>query len=212
MLAAILSHVAVIYHNEANTGKIVSYFNHNASSFYCNLITDQMWALDPNYEVDGLSYPLFTKHTELLRPCIPAQTISMPLHSLRLSQGYKTKTITFSYKFDPWMITKITNVITRVLSTKLFPIALESSGQRLLQFVQGFKELTGLLNIYGAIDGSHHKRPSNEFNCKCRHTIFAVLRAVSDHRMFFQDICVKAPGDTDDSAHFRDSSLFNKLI
>eukprot|EP01018_Ginkgo_biloba_P029127 Gb_19400 [translate_table: standard] len=230
MLAAVLSHAAAIYsHNNSNPGNTDSYFNNNVNSLHSNLITDQMWALDPQVRDSqwrstyGLSYPLFTKLVELIRPHIPVETISMPLNSAlamvlyRLSQGFNAKTLASQYNIDPWMIAKITNMITRVLSTKLYSNYIRiPSGQRLLQIIQGFKDLTGLPNMCGAIDGSHvkiHKRPSNEFIYKCRHHFVAVLlQAVSDHRKVFWDICVRAPGGTDDSTHFRESTLFNKLL
>lgn len=234
MLAAALCHAAAIYSHKAskddddNNNSDFNATNANLLLYNNLIISDQMRALDPQLRdaqwrtTYGLSYPLFTTLLEHLRPHIPPHTINMPLHSAlamvlhRLSQGHSARTVASQYKADPWMVAKITNLVTRVISTKIYPYYVRiPSGQRLLQIIQGFKELTGLPNMCGVIDGNHikiHRKPDNEFIYKCRHNFYAVvLQAVSDHRKVFWDICVRAPGGTDDSTHFRESSLFNKL-
>lgn len=234
MLAAALCHAAAIYSHKAskddddNNNSDFNAINANLLLYNNLIISDQMRALDPQLRdaqwrtTYGLSYPLFTELLEQLRPHIPAHTINMPLHSAlamvlhRLSQGHSARTVASQYKADPWMVAKITNLVTRVISTKIYPYYVRiPTGQRLQQIMQGFKELTGLPNMCGAIDGNHikiHKKPDNEFMYKCRHNFYAVvLQAVSDHKKVFWDICVRAPGGTDDSTHFRESSLFNKL-
>ncbi|KAG2404861.1 U-box domain-containing protein [Vigna angularis] len=37
-------------------------------------------------------------------------------------------------------------------------------------------------------------------------------KVVSDHKKIFWDVCVKAPGGTDDATHFRDSLLYRPLL
>lgn len=234
MLAAALCHAAAIYsHKTSNSDdddNNNSDFNATNTNLLFNnlIISDRMRQLDPHLRdtqfraTYGLSYPLFTALLEQLKPYIPPHTINMPLHSAlamvlhRLSQGHSARAVASQYKAEPWMVAKITNVFTRVISTKLYPCYIGiPSGQRLLQTIQGFKELTGLPNMCGAIDGSHirlHKKPNNEVIYKCRHNFYAVvLQAVSDHRKVFWDVCVRAPGGTDDSTHLRESSLFEKL-
>lgn len=235
MLAAALCHAAAIYSHKTsnsddddNNNSDFNATNTNLLLYNNLIISDQMRALDPQLRdtqwrtTYGLSYPLFTKLLDHLRPHIPPHTISMPLHSAlamvlhRLSQGHSARAVASQYKADPWMVAKITNTVTRVISTKVYPYYIEiPNRQNLLQIIQGFKDLTGLPNMCGAIDGNHiklHKKPNNEFMYKCRHNFYAVvLQAVSDHRKIFWDVCVRAPGGTDDSNHFRESSLFNKL-
>ncbi|GLJ39502.1 hypothetical protein SUGI_0807160 [Cryptomeria japonica] len=237
MVATALSHAAAIYtattdpDNDDDKGNCE---NHspppNASiSVYHNLFQEQAWAMDPQVRdtqwrsTYGVSYPIFARLLDQLRYHIDPQSIRIPLHSAlamvlcRLSQGCGTRTLASQYKVNPFMVAKITNMVTRILSTKLYSKWIRMpNGQRMLQNIQGFKDLTGLPNMCGAIDGSHikiHKRPNNESIYKCRHNFYAILlQAVSDHRKIFWDVCVRAPGGTDDSTHFRESSLFNKLI
>lgn len=70
----------------------------------------------------------------------------------------------------------------------------------------------------GAIDGSPIKLNNlpDDYNdidkYRCRNGYSAVLlQVVADHRKIFWDVCVKAPGGTDDATHFRDSLLYNRL-
>ncbi|XWS67999.1 hypothetical protein CRYUN_Cryun04dG0052400 [Craigia yunnanensis] len=99
---------------------------------------------------------------EKLRPFITASNLSFPsdytvaMVLFRLSHGYSAKTITSRSSLDPYLISKTTNMVTRLLATKLYPefIKISVSRRRLIETTQGFEELTSLSNIYGAIDES----------------------------------------------------------
>ncbi|KAK9166839.1 hypothetical protein Scep_002030 [Stephania cephalantha] len=109
-------------------------------------------------------------------------------------------------------------MVTRLLATKLYPEFVKIPvAHSLLQIIHAFRDLTALPNICGAIDGTPVKL--NGSNAKdlaafrCRQGFPAVLlQVVADHRKIFWDVCVRAPGGTDDATHFRDSLLYNKLI
>lgn len=141
----------------------------------------------------------------------------------RLAHGLSAKTLASRYSLEPYLISKITNMVTRLLATKLYPefIKIPISRRRLIETTQGFEELTSLPNICGAIDGSHIKISNgklkhvsanqNQYRCKYGYNS-VLLQVVADHRKIFWDVCVKASGGADDSAHFRDSLLYNRLI
>ncbi|XP_031266633.1 protein ALP1-like [Pistacia vera] len=199
------------------------------------LTTEHIWSLEaPLREAHwrslyGLSYPVFTTVVEKLKPYIAASNLSLPsdyavaMVLSRLAHGLSAKTLASRYSLEPYLISKITNMVTRLLATKLYPefIKIPISRRRLIETTQGFEELTSLPNICGAIDGSHVKIsnaqvkhvPGNQNQYRCKYGFNSVLlQVVADHRKIFWDVCVKASGGTDDSAHFRDSLLYNRLI
>ncbi|KAF2305760.1 hypothetical protein GH714_008065 [Hevea brasiliensis] len=139
----------------------------------------------------------------------------------RLAHGYSAKTLASRYSLEPYLISKITNMVTRLLATKLYPefIKIPVSKRRLIETTQAFEELTSLPNMCGAIDGSPiklHRIPSYQNGAnlyKCRYGFPSVLlQVVADHKKVFWDVCVKASGATDDATHFRDSLLYNRLV
>eukprot|EP00252_Welwitschia_mirabilis_P026028 TRINITY_DN8338_c2_g1_i1.p1 TRINITY_DN8338_c2_g1~~TRINITY_DN8338_c2_g1_i1.p1 ORF type:complete len:438 (+),score=63.20 TRINITY_DN8338_c2_g1_i1:117-1430(+) len=174
----------------------------------------------------GLSYSLFVLLLEELRPHIPANAIpSMPLQSAlamvlsRLSQGRSSRAISKTLNnFSPWEVSRITNLITRTIATKLYNRYIKiPSGSALQQIMNGFRNMTGLPNMCGAINGSHvklAKRPSQQEELyMSRYGFYSVLlQAVSDHRRVFWDVCVRAPGASDNVTHLRESSIFGKLL
>ncbi|KAI9181215.1 hypothetical protein LWI28_012544 [Acer negundo] len=199
------------------------------------LTTEHIWNLEaPLREAQwrslyGLSYPVFTTVVEKLKPYITASQLSLPsdyavaMVLSRLRHGFSAKTLASRYSLEPYLVSKITNMITRLLATKLYPefIKIPISRRRLIETTQGFEELTSLPNICGAIDGSHIKVSNaqlkripahqNEYRCKYGYNS-VLLQVVADHRKIFWDVCVKASGGTEDFAHFRDSLLYNRLI
>ncbi|XP_010519304.1 PREDICTED: putative nuclease HARBI1 [Tarenaya hassleriana] len=195
------------------------------------LSTDHIWSLDAPLRdarwrsLYGLSYPVFTTVVDKLKPFIAASNLSLPADYAvamvlsRLTHGCSAKTLASRYSLDPYLISKITNMVTRLLATKLYPefIKIPVGKRRLIETTQGFEELTSLPNICGAIDGTPVKlKRSVKLNPRsiygCRYGYDAVLlQVVADHKKIFWDVCVKAPGGEDDATHFRDSLLYKRL-
>jgi hypothetical protein len=161
-----------------------------------------------------------------LKPHIALSNLSLPsdyavaMVLSRLAHGFSAKTLAARYSLEPYLISKITNMVTRLLATKLYPefIKIPVSRRRLIETTQAFEELTSLPNMCGAIDGSPiklHSLPSDPnlgANYRCRYGYPSVqLQVVADHKKIFWDVCVKAPGATDDATHFRDSLLYKRL-
>lgn len=175
----------------------------------------------------GLSYPVFTTIVEKLKPFIAQSQLSLPsdyavaMVLSRLAHGFSSKTLAARYGLEPYLISKITNMVTRVLATKLYPelIKIPVSRRRLTETTVGFQELTRLNNMCGAIDGTAiklHKLGDDVINPSmyyCKYGFPSVLlQVVADHKKIFWDVCLKAPGGYDDATHFRDSLLYNRLI
>ncbi|XP_041012101.1 protein ALP1-like [Juglans microcarpa x Juglans regia] len=196
------------------------------------LSTEHIWSLEAPLRdaqwrsLYGLSYPVFTTVVDKLKPHIALSNLSLPsdyavaMVLSRLSHGFSAKTLASRYSLEPYLISKITNMVTRLLATKLYPefIKIPVSRRRLIETTQAFEELTSLPNMCGAIDGSPiklHSVPSDPnlaANYKCRYGYSSVqLQVVADHKKIFWDVCVKAPGATDDATHFRDSLLYTRL-
>ncbi|KAL5790746.1 hypothetical protein ACOSQ2_005634 [Xanthoceras sorbifolium] len=220
--------------NDTATAAVSDSSAYSVSAFRA-LTTDHLWNLEaPLREAHwrslyGLSYPVFTTVVEKLKPYIAASNLSLPsdyavaMVLSRLSHGLSAKTLASRYSLEPYLISKITNMVTRLLATKLYPefIKIPISRRRLIETTQGFEELTSLPNICGAIDGSHIKIsnaqlkriPAHQNQYRCKYGYNSVLlQVVADHRKIFWDVCVKASGGTEDSEHFRDSLLYNRLI
>lgn len=174
----------------------------------------------------GLSHPVFTKVVDKLKPHITASNLSLPsdyavaMVLSRLAHGFSARTLASRYSLEPYLISKITNMVTRLLATKLYPDFIKIPvRRRLIETTQAFEELTSLPNMCGAIDGSPIKLnsvPNDQSGSnlyKCRYGYPSVLlQVVADHKKVFWDVCVKAPGATDDVVHLRDSLLYNRLI
>ncbi|KAJ9135621.1 hypothetical protein P3X46_032782 [Hevea brasiliensis] len=197
------------------------------------LSTEHIWSLEAPLRdaqwrsLYGLSYPVFSTVVDKLKPHITASNLSLPsdyamaMVLARLAHGYSAKTLASRYSLEPYLISKITNMVTRLLATKLYPefIKIPVSKRRLIETTQAFEELTSLPNMCGAIDGSPiklHRIPSDQSGAnlyKCRYGFPSVLlQVVADHKKVFWDVCVKASGATDDATHFRDTLLYNRLV
>uniref|UniRef100_A0A7C9DXG4 DDE Tnp4 domain-containing protein n=2 Tax=Opuntia streptacantha TaxID=393608 RepID=A0A7C9DXG4_OPUST len=206
--------------------------NHSLSAFR-DLSTDLIWSLDPpsrdahwrsSY---GLSYPVFTTVVDKLKPHIAQSNLSLPpdyavaMVLSRLSHGFSAKSLARRHKLDPYLVSKITNMVTRLLATKLYPefIKIPAGRRRLHETTQAFEELTSLPNLCGAIDSTpvRLRRLPNDVSDPssyvCKYGFPAIqLQVVADHKKVFWDVCVKAPGGVDDATHFRDSVLYHKLM
>lgn len=196
------------------------------------LSTEHIWSLEPPLRdarwrsLFGLSYPVFTTVVDKLRPFIAASNLSLPsdyavaMVLSRLAHGHSAKAVASRCSLDPFLVSKITNMVTRLLATKLYPefIKIPVSRRRLVEATQAFEELTALPNVCGAVDGSAiklHRLPrdrvsSSSYRCKYGYDS-VLLQVVADHKKIFWDVCVKAPGATEDATHFRDSLLYNRL-
>ncbi|XP_022868900.1 protein ALP1-like [Olea europaea var. sylvestris] len=197
------------------------------------LSTERIWAMEAPLRdaqwrsLYGLSYPVFTTVVDKLKPYITQSQLSLPsdyavaMVLSRLSHGLSLKTLASRYALEPYLISKITNMVTRLLATKLYPefIKIPVSRRRLVENTQGFQELTSLPNICGAVDSTPvklHKLSPDVINGSmyyCKYGFPSILlQVVADSKKVFWDVCVKAPGGYDDSTHFRDSLLYNRLI
>ncbi|KAH6772647.1 PIF / Ping-Pong family of plant transposase [Perilla frutescens var. hirtella] len=197
------------------------------------LSTEHIWSMeaplrDAQWQsLYGLSYPVFTTIVEKLKPYITQSQLSLPsdyavaMVLSRLAHGLSLKTLASRYALEPYLISKITNMVTRLLATKLYAefVKIPVRRERLVGTTQGFQELTLLPNICGAIDTTpvklHRLRPDviNGSMYYCKYGFPSVLlQVVADHKKRIWDVCVKAPGGYDDADHFRDSLLYNNLI
>ncbi|XP_054779046.1 protein ANTAGONIST OF LIKE HETEROCHROMATIN PROTEIN 1 [Prosopis cineraria] len=196
------------------------------------LSTEHIWSLEAPLRdahwrsLYGLSYPVFTTVVDKLKPHIAISNLSLPsdyavaMVLSRLAHGFSAKTVATRYSLEPYLVSKITNMVTRLLATKLYPefIKIPVSRRRLVETTQAFEELTSLPNMCGAIDTSPvklHSLPNDQkipTSYRCRYGYPSVLlQVVADHKKIFWDVCVKAPGGADDATHFRDSYLYNRL-
>ncbi|KAL2344845.1 hypothetical protein Fmac_006130 [Flemingia macrophylla] len=234
-IASVLSYVASTRPSAAAAATTTTTTTSNATSDYSvsafrALSTEHIWSLEAPLRdaqwrsLYGLSYPVFTTVVDKLKPHIALSNLSLPsdyavaMVLSRLAHGLSAKTLAGRYSLDPYLVSKITNMVTRLLATKLYPefIKIPVGRRRLLETTQAFEELTSLPNMCGAIDTTPvhlHSNPSNNPNTyRCRYGFPSLLlQLVSDHKKIFWDVCVKAPGATDDATHFRDSLLYHRL-
>ncbi|MFS7979707.1 putative harbinger transposase-derived nuclease domain-containing protein [Helianthus anomalus] len=197
------------------------------------LSTERIWAMEAPLRdaqwrsLYGLSYPVFTTVVDKLKPYIAQSNLSLPsdyavaMVLSRLSLGLSAKTVAKRYSLEPYLVSKITNMVTRLLATKLYPefIKIPAGRRRLHETTAAFAEITNLPNICGAIDNTHvrlHSLPSDVPNKNIYTNVYGFksiqLQVVADHKKIFWDVCVKAPGAVDDATHFRDSLLYNRLV
>uniref|UniRef100_A0A5B6YLL8 Putative nuclease HARBI1 n=1 Tax=Davidia involucrata TaxID=16924 RepID=A0A5B6YLL8_DAVIN len=230
-IASVLSYIASTRPATTNSSPpaTTSASEFSVSAFRA-LSTERIWSIEaPLRDAQwrssyGLSYPVFTTVVDKLKPYIAQSNLSLPsdyavaMVLSRLTHGLSAKTLASRYSLEPYLISKITNMVTRLLATKLYPefIKIPVSRRRLHETTQAFEELTSLPNMCGAIDSTpvRLRRLPTDLNSsyRCRHGYSSVLlQVVADHKKIFWDVCVKAPGGFDDAAHLRDSLLYNRL-
>ncbi|RDY14834.1 Protein ANTAGONIST OF LIKE HETEROCHROMATIN PROTEIN 1, partial [Mucuna pruriens] len=229
-IASVLSYVASTRPTASDSTPPNASSDYSVSAFRA-LSTEHIWSLEAPLRdahwrsLYGLSYPVFTTVVDKLKPHIALSNLSLPsdyavaMVLSRLAHGLSAKTLAARYSLDPYLVSKITNMVTRLLATKLYPefIKIPVGRRRLLETTQAFEELTSLPNMCGAIDTTPVHLRSNPNNpnpntYRCRYGYPSVLlQVVSDHKKIFWDVCVKAPGGTDDATHFRDSLLYHRL-
>ncbi|KAL9671311.1 hypothetical protein QQ045_008879 [Rhodiola kirilowii] len=204
--------------------------NYSVAAFRA-MSTERIWHMDPSLRdsqwrsMYGLSHPVFTTVVEKLKPYIAASNLSLPsdyavaMVLSRLAHGFSAQTLATRYSLEPYLVSKITNMVTRLLSTKLYPEFIKIPVRRRLhETTQAFEELTSLPNMCGAIDGSPiriRRVPGDQNAAASYRSKFGynavLLQVVADHKKIFWDVCVKAPGAADDAMHLRDSLLYDKL-
>ncbi|XP_020211140.1 protein ALP1-like [Cajanus cajan] len=228
-IASVLSYVASTRpsNSDSNPNPSSSSSDYSVSAFRA-LSTEHIWSLEAPLRdahwrsLYGLSYPVFTTVVDKLKPHIALSNLSLPsdyavaMVLSRLAHGLSAKTLASRYSLEPYLVSKITNMVTRLLATKLYPefIKIPVGRRRLLETTQAFEELTSLPNMCGAIDTPpvHLRSSPNPNTYRCRYGFPSLLlQVVSDHQKIFWDVCVKAPGATDDATHFRDSLLYHRL-
>jgi len=112
------------------------------------------------------------------------------------------------------------NVNICSITIKLYPkfIKIRVGHRRLLETTRAFEGVTSLPKKWGAINTTHvhlHNNPNpntnhNFYHCRYGY-ISLLLHIVSNHKKIIWDVCVKAPSGTDESTHFCDSLLYNRL-
>lgn len=170
--------------------------------------------------------------TPFLQPIVPHCVPNRPpmpirkqvkLVLYRLAHGISCERMDVLYGCGASTIRKYTKIICRILSSRegLFTTYIHApTGDRLQDIIDMFRDVTGLPNICGSIDGTHiplTRRPSSSitpwssdfFNRKKFHSV--VLQAVCDMNKIFWNVCVGQPGGVHDAAQFRWSSLYQEL-
>ncbi|KAG6605127.1 Protein ALP1-like protein, partial [Cucurbita argyrosperma subsp. sororia] len=205
--------------------------NYSVSAFRA-FSTDHIWSLEAPLRdahwrsLYGISHPVFTTIVDKLKPHIALSNLSLPsdyavaMVLSRLCHGLSAKTLAARFSLEPYLVSKITNMVTRLLATKLYAefIKIPVSRRRLIETTQAFEKLTSLPNMCGAIDSSPIKLRrlpadqsiSTNYNCRFGYPS-VLLQVVADNKKIFWDVCVKAPGGSDDASHFRDSLMYHRL-
>ena len=121
-------------------------------------------------------------------------------------------------------IRKYTMIVCRALETAddglFFNFIHTPYSDRLQSIIESLKDITGLSNIVGAIDGIHIPltyRPSRRytpmpqdfFNRKKFHSI--VLQGICDSNKMFWDVCAGQPRGVHDAGQFAISSIASQL-
>lgn len=233
-IASVLSYIASSRSSPSSTDPHPAANDSNSEfsvAAFRALSTERIWGMetpirDAHWRSSyGVSFAVFTTVVDKLKPYIAQSNLSLPsdyavaMVLSRLTHGLSVKTLASRYSLEPYLISKITNMVTRLLATKLYPefIKIPVSRGRLNATTQAFDEITSLPNMCGAIDGTPVKLRSlpadvNPSAYRCRHGYPSVLlQVVADHKKMFWDVCVKAPGGYDDATHLRESLLYNKL-
>lgn len=184
------------------------------------------------HEEYRMSWASFNILCDLLRPYVQKQfthyrdpieverVVAIVLK--RLAFGYSNTHIANLYGTGSSTVWKYTKLITDALSSKnkLFSQFISiPSGPRLINIIRKFKNITGISQMCGAIDGTHIRLrdkpklafvPADYWNRHDHHSV--LLQAVCDSDLNFWDVAVLAPGGTHDATHLRASSLYRGFM
>ncbi|CAA6662493.1 unnamed protein product [Spirodela intermedia] len=175
-------------------------------SAFQSLSSDRIWSMDPAAR-------------DHLEPHLRGGALPIP------ADYAVSVALTRLSRAPPTLISKVTNAVTRLLSTKLYPDYVRiPSGHRLLQTIQSFRDLTSLPNLCGALDGSPIKlrrRPPSPPSPHSGGGDSAAAAGGDDddayqcrHGYPAEDLLGRlrqGPGSSDDASHFRDSLLYRRL-
>jgi len=184
------------------------------------------------YRMDFLSFEaLVDLLTPFLRPTarmfvrapIPVRK-QVKLVLYRLAHGVSAARMHNLYGCGESTIRKYTMIVCEALGSGenglFFQFINTPHGDRLQNIIETFRDITGLPNIAGAIDGSHiplttrpstryTPMPSDFFNRKKFHSI--VLQGVCDANRVFWNVCAGQPGGVHDAGQFAVSSVAAQL-
>ena len=173
-----------------------------------------------------MTYTSFLNLVEFLRPYVEHETtnyraaIAMVLNKLAFE--FSNRHVTNNYCVGQSTVWKYTFIVREALAnpkkmySHFFSIP---QGERLTSIIVHFKNLIGLENMCGAIDGIHIRLvgeppmsliPTNYWNWHDHHSI--LLQGVCDANLLIWDVCVRAPGGTHDATHFRNSFLYKDFL
>ena len=145
-----------------------------------------------------------------VRPPIPIRK-QVCLVIYRLAHGFSCKAMHMLYGCGESTIRKYTLIVCRVLSSRngLFGVYIHAPrGHRVMDTIRKFRDLTGLPNVVGAIDGTHiplstrpqrglTPMPCDFFNRKKFYSV--LLQAVCDAEGFFWNVFAKQPSGVHDA-------------
>jgi hypothetical protein len=167
--------------------------------------------------VQELTPPIQRQDTKF-RKAIPSKK-AVAAALFQLSRGHQDAEVGDRFGLGKRTVSWYTRSICQALSGPLYPnYNSNPTGDRLTAILMSFQTLCRIPNLAGAIDGSHIKlsrKPRNVATLSdywCRHDIFSILlQAVCDANRLFWDVCIQAPGGTDDATHLRSSCLWEKI-
>lgn len=157
-----------------------------------------------------------------VRPPVPVRK-QIKLVLYKLAHGISCSRMHNLYGCGESTIRKYTIIICRVLASRegIFHHFIHTpTGDRLQNIIENFRDITGLPNIAGAIDGTHipltcrssrryTPMPSDFFNRKKFHSI--VLQGVCDADRIFWNVCAGQPGGVHDAGQVAVSSLHTHI-
>jgi len=206
-----------------------------------DVVEDDVWHTTPQmlnlrywqtYRMDFLSFEalvelltpfLHPTAATFVRPPIPIRK-QVKLVLYRLAHGVSSARMHNLYGCGESTIRKYSMIVCRALGSAedglFFQFIHTPDGDRLQRIIESFRDITGLPNIAGVIDGTHiplTSRPSRRhtpmpqdfFNRKKFHSI--VLQGVCDTNRMFWNVCAGQPGGVHDASQFVVSSLATQL-
>ena len=158
-----------------------------------------------------------------MRPPIPVRK-QIKLVLYQLAHGVSCARMHNLYGCGESTIRKYTMIVCKALGiaehSLFFHFIHTPHGDRLQNIIESFRDITGLSNIVGAIDGTHipltlrpSKRytpmPQDFFNHKRFHSI--ILQGVCDTNRMLWNVCASQLGSVHDAGQFAVSSVATQL-
>ena len=173
--------------------------------------------------VDLLTPYLHPTTVAFVRPLILVRK-QVKLVLYRLAHGVSCARMHNLYGCGESTIQKYTMIVYQALGTAddglFFNFIHTLHSDRLQSIIESFRDIIGLPNIAGAIDGTHipliyqpsrryTPMPQDFFNKKKFHNI--VLQRICDSNRMFWNVCVGQPGGVHDASQFAISSIATQL-